>query len=87
MIKIWAIVCAILVVVSGTISVYATEQGTEAVEQASAFLRTMDVLQKVCLIIVLIVAVLMLAFYVLKMILRTMHVPPQEKDKEKTDEK
>lgn len=87
MIQTWAAICAVWASMLGTVSVYATEQVTEAVQEVSPFLHVMDVMQKVCLVIVIAVAVIMLAFYVFKMILKSMHVPPQEKDKEKTDEK
>ncbi len=42
----------------------------------------MDVLQKVCLIIVITVVVLFLAFYVAKTVLKKMHVAPEEKDRD-----
>ena len=45
---------------------------------------TMDVLQKVCLVIVVIVAVAVLAFYVVKMVLKKLYVHEEEP---KQDEK
>ena len=40
----------------------------------------MDVFQKVCLIIVIIVAALVLLFYIAKMILKKLHVPLEQKE-------
>ena len=42
-------------------------------------LSTMDVLQKVCLVIVMIVVVFIFGFYIAKLVLKKMHVPPEDK--------
>ncbi len=77
--KILATVCAIWVSMAGTLTAFATEQGTEPLERgASGFMLTMDVLQKVCLVIVIIVAVAVLAFYAVKLVLKKLYVPPRE---------
>ena len=86
--RILAAICTVLVSMASKVSMlsaYATEQGTESAGDASGFMLTMDVLQKVCLVIVVAVAVLVLAFYVVKLVLKKMHVPPEEKTEEKID--
>lgn len=83
--KIWAAVCAIWISMITTLTVFATEQGTEPLERgASGFMLTMDVLQKVCLVIVIVVAVAVLAFYAVKLVLKKLYVPEEE---QKQDEK
>ena len=83
--RIWAAICAVWISMAGTQAVFATEQGTEPVDRAaSGFMMTMDVLQKVCLVIVVIVAVAVLAFYVVKMVLKKLYVHEEEP---KQDEK
>ena len=47
---------------------------------------TMDALQKVSIVIIIIAAVLLLAFYIAKMVLRKMHVPPEVKPEERIDQ-
>lgn len=70
---------------ASTLSAYAAEQGTEAAEAAD-LMSTMDVLQKISLVIIIIAAVLIMGFYVVKMILKKMHVPPEVKPEEKIDQ-
>lgn len=77
--KIWAVICTIWASTASTLTAYATEQGAENAGRAARFMLTMDVLQKVCLVIVIVIAVLILAFYIVKTVLKKLHVPPEEK--------
>ncbi len=85
MMKIWAAICTVWASTASTLSAYAAEQGTDAVESAN-LMSTMDVLQKISLVIIIIAAVLIMGFYVVKMILMKMHVPPEVKPEEKLDQ-
>lgn len=71
----------------GAFFAYATEEGSEVTGRAADFMFGMDVLQKICLVIVIVVAVAVLGFYLIKMILKKMHVPPEDKSKEQTQDK
>lgn len=63
---------------------YAAEQGTEQISRAARVMSVMDVLQTVCIVIVIAVAVLVLGFYLLKMIFA--RTPASLDQKEKKDE-
>lgn len=77
--KLWVVLSMILVSTSGTLCVYATEQGPEQAGAASDLFTIMDVLQKVCIGIVIAVVVVIFCFYVAKLVLKKLHVPPEEK--------
>lgn len=77
--KIWASICAIWISMAGTLTAFATEQGTDAADVGSGFMVTMDILQKVCLVIVVIVVIIAVGFYAAKMILKKLSVPQEEK--------
>ena len=79
--KFWAAICTVWASTASTLTAFAAEQGTEVAESAN-LMSTMDVLQKISLVIIIIAAVLIMGFYVVKMILKKMHVPPEEKQNE-----
>lgn len=62
-----------------TLYVYATEEGPEQAGTAFDLFTIMDVLQKVCIGIVIAVVVVIFGFYVAKLVLKKLHVPPEEK--------
>jgi uncharacterized protein (DUF2062 family) len=63
---------------------HAAEQETEQISRAARVLSVMDVLQTVCIVIVIAAAVLVLGFYLLKMIFA--RTPASSETKEKNDE-
>ncbi len=77
--KFWAALSFIWISTASTLCAYAAEQGTEAPGGPPGLLSTMDVLQKVCLVIVMIVVVFIFGFYIAKLVLKKMHVPPEDK--------
>lgn len=77
---IWAAICTVWVSTASTCLAFASEALTEQSDTAAKVLLTMDVFQKVCLIIVIIVAALVLLFYIAKMILKKLHVPLEQKE-------
>ena len=83
--KIWGAICSVWASTASILTVHATEQGTEA-GSASGLMSTMDALQKVSIVIIIIAAVLLLAFYIAKIVLRKMHVPPEVKPEERIDQ-
>ena len=86
MLILWGVCCSACTSVWGILEAYATEASTEPMGRAAKVMLTMDVLQKICLWIVIGVAAIVLAFYVLKLILKKIHVPPQENGEETNDE-
>lgn len=84
--KIWAAVCTVWVGMTGTLVAFATEQTTQTPSGAERVTMTMDVLQKVSLIIVIAVAVLIFAFYLAKMVLKKMYVAPEENEEKTIDQ-
>ena len=85
MMKIWAAICTVWASTASTLTAFAAEQGTDAAEAAD-LMSTMDVLQKVSGVIIIIAAVLIMGFYVVKMILKKLHVPPEQKQNESEQE-
>ena len=83
--KIWAAICSVGASTASILTVHATEQGADVAESVN-LMTTMDVLQKVCVVIIIIAAVLLLAFYIAKMILKKMHVPPEVNPEKKIDQ-
>ena len=75
--KIWAVVCTAGASTAGTLLAFAGEQA----EGQSKLMLSMDVIQTVSLILVITVAVVILALYVAKMVLKKMHVAPEEEEK------
>lgn len=82
----WKTICTAWIALSGTLCVYATEQSTEPATRASQMLDIIDAIQKVCLWIVIVAVTVFIAWYVIKRVLRRMHVPPEEKEKKTDDE-
>ncbi len=76
---VWTAICAVWATTACTMLVFAEEPAG----RAAKVMLTMDVLQTVCLIIVIAAAILVLAFYVVKLVLKKLHVAPEDKDQEK----
>ena len=73
---IWMTVCAALTSTACTLSVFASE----AAEDTPMIFVTLDVLQKVFLMILIAAVVLLLVFYVVKAVLKKLYVEPENKD-------
>ena len=80
--KIWAIVCTVEASTAGTLLVFAGEQA----ERQSKLMMSMDIIQTVSLILVITVAVVLLALYAAKMVLKQMHVAPEENEEQTTEQ-
>ena len=78
----WAAISACALGAMGTLVAFAGEQETA---EAGRVLATMDVLQKVSLIVVITVAVAVFIFYAVKMVLKKMYVAPEEDEKNKEE--
>jgi ammonia channel protein AmtB len=55
----------------------------EPAGRAAKVMLTMDVLQRICLGIVITAVVLFLIFYIVKAVLKKLHVAPEEKEEER----
>ncbi len=80
--KIWAVVCTAGASTAGTLLAFAGEQA----EGQSKLMLSMDVIQTVSLILVITVAVVIFALYAAKMVLKRMHVAPEENEEKTTDQ-
>ena len=80
----WTAVCTAWICIAGTLPLLASEQASETAENTEKMLLTMDILQTVCIVIVITAVLLFVAFYILKAVLKKMHVAPtwQEQDAE-----
>jgi ammonia channel protein AmtB len=64
---------------TGSLCVFAEEPAG----RAAKVMLTMDVLQRICLGIVITAVVLFLIFYIVKAVLKKLHVAPEEKEEER----
>ena len=76
---VWATICTGLAGMAGSFCVFAEEPA----DRAAKVMLTMDVLQRICLGIVITAVVLFLIFYIVKAVLKKLHVAPAEKEEEK----
>ena len=58
----------------------------EPASRAAKVMLTMDVLQKVCLGIVITAVVLFLIFYIVKAVLKKLHAAPEDNEEKTTDQ-
>ena len=75
---VWAIICTGLAGIAGSLCVFAEEPAG----RAAKVMLTMDVLQRICLGIVITAVVLFLMFYIVKAVLKKLLVAPAEKGEE-----
>lgn len=75
---VWATICTGLAGMAGSLCVFAKEP----VGRAAKVMLTMDMLQRICLGIVIAAVVLFLIFYIVKAVLKKLHVAPAEKGEE-----
>ena len=78
----WAAICTGWAGIGGSLYAFAEEQ----TERAAKVMLTMDVLQKVCLGIVITAVVLLLIFRIAKAVLKKLHVVPVEKGQKNDNE-
>ena len=78
----WAAICTVCASTAVSSIALASEAATEQTDQAAGVLLTMDILQKVSLGIVITAVVLFLIFYIVKAVLKKLHVAPAEKGEE-----
>lgn len=79
----WAAICTLWASMAGSSIALASEAATEQTDQAAGVLLTMDILQKVSLGIVITAVVLFLIFYIVKAVLKRLHIAPEEKEEER----
>ena len=79
---VWATICTGLAGIAGSLCVFAEEPAG----RAAKVMLTMDVLQRICLGIVITAVVLFLIFYIVKAVLKKLHVVPVEKGEENDNE-
>lgn len=75
---VWATICTGLAGMAGSLCVFAGEPAG----RAAKVMLTMDVLQRICLGIVITAVVLFLIFYIAKAVLKRLLVVPAEKGEE-----
>ena len=78
----WAAICTVWASTAVSSIALASEAATEQTDQAAGVLLTMDILQKVSLGIGITAVVLFLIFYIVKAVLKKLHVVPEEKEEE-----
>ena len=76
----WATACTLWASIASTCLARASEQTNAVTENAEKVLLTMDVLQTVCLVIVITAVVLFLLFYIAKAVLKRLHDAPEDKE-------
>lgn len=79
---VWATICTGLAGMAGSLCVFAEEPAG----RAAKVMLTMDVLQRICLGIVITAVVLFLIFYIVKAVLKKLLVAPEEKEEKTTDQ-
>lgn len=82
---VWTAICTAITATAGTLCTYAAEQGTEPLSRAARANQILDVIQKVSLWILIVAVSLFVCWYAVKVILKKMHVPPEQKEKDAND--
>ena len=79
---VWATICTGLAGMAGSLCVFAEQPA----DRAAKVMLTMDVLQRICLGIVITAVVLFLIFYIVKAVLKKLHAAPEENEEKTTDQ-
>lgn len=82
---VWTAICAAITAAWGTVGAFAAEQGAEPLSRAARANQIMDVIQKVSLWILIVAVALFVCWYAVKVILKKIHVPPEQKEEDAND--